>query len=65
MDTTIENLVHWYKKGFIDELRGNSSVESDKDDENSAYLIGANHAFLTDLPNDNKIAEILKQSLNQ
>ncbi len=38
------SLLHWYKKGFTDELRGSSSVESDNASENKAYSIGANHA---------------------
>jgi hypothetical protein len=60
MGTTTGNLVKWYKKGFVDEIRGSSSVESDNASENKAYSIGANHAALgAELCDDSKILELL------
>lgn len=43
-----QNLLEWYMKGFNDELRGTSSVESDYELENKAYRIGALHAIFGD-----------------
>ncbi len=61
MDTKTGDLVRWYKKGFVDELRGSSSVESDNAFENKAYSIGANHAALgAELCEDKKILEVLE-----
>lgn len=41
-------LLMWYMKGFRDELKGTSSVESDKEIENYSYRLGASHANYDD-----------------
>lgn len=42
------NLLKWYMKGFNDELRGTSTVESDNRIDMVAYNLGAQHAIIGD-----------------
>jgi len=42
------NLLKWYMKGFNDELRGTSTVESDNKIDMVAYDLGAQHAIIGD-----------------
>jgi len=39
-----KSLLEWYRKGFNDELRGNTTVESENAIEMKAYDIGAKHS---------------------
>jgi hypothetical protein len=43
-----ENLLKWYMKGFNDELRGSSTIESENKIEMIAYKLGAQHAIIGD-----------------
>ena len=43
-----DNLLDWYMKGFDDELRGTSTVESENKIEMIAYRLGAQHAIIGD-----------------
>jgi hypothetical protein len=43
-----DNLLDWYMKGFDDELRGSSTVESDNEIDMIAYNLGAQHAIIGD-----------------
>jgi hypothetical protein len=45
---TDKELLKHYMKGFNDELRGTSSIESDNELENKAYRIGALDAIVGD-----------------
>jgi hypothetical protein len=45
---TDKELLKQYMKGFNDELRGTSSIESDNELENKAYRIGALDAIVGD-----------------
>ena len=58
--------MEWYMKGFNDELKGTSSIESDNELENRAYLIGAVDAIAEDSKKLDKRSkeEILKQIKN-
>jgi len=64
MGVSDENILKWYMKGFKDELKGSSTVESDNLIENKAYTLGANHAVLgIDISNYNERdeKEIIKE----
>jgi hypothetical protein len=43
-----DNLLKWYMKGFDDELKGTSTVESDNKIDMIAYKLGAQHAIIGD-----------------
>jgi hypothetical protein len=43
-----DNLLQWYMKGFDDELKGTSTVESDNKIDMIAYKLGAQHAIIGD-----------------
>ena len=43
-----DNLLDWYMKGFDDELRGTSTVESENKIEMIAYRLGSQHAIIGD-----------------
>jgi high-affinity nickel permease len=43
-----ENLLKWYMKGFNDELKGSSTIESENKIEMIAYKLGAQHAIIGD-----------------
>lgn len=47
-DKDDDNLLDWYMKGFDDELRGTSTVESENKIEMIAYRLGAQHAIIGD-----------------
>jgi len=42
------NLLKWYMKGFNDELRGTTTIESDNKIDMVAYNLGAQHAIIGD-----------------
>lgn len=43
-----DHLLKWYMKGFNDELKGTSTVESDNEIDMIAYDLGAQHAIIGD-----------------
>jgi high-affinity nickel permease len=43
-----DNLLKWYMKGFNDELKGSSTIESENKIEMIAYKLGAEHAIIGD-----------------
>jgi len=43
-----DHLLKWYMKGFNDERRGTSTVESDNRIDMVAYHLGAQHAIISD-----------------
>jgi hypothetical protein len=43
-----DNLLKWYMKGFNDELRGTTTIESDNKIDMVAYNLGAQHAIIGD-----------------
>ena len=47
-DNYKDNLLKWYMKGFNDELRGTTTIESDNRIDMVAYNLGAQHAIIGD-----------------
>lgn len=47
-DEDNDNLLKWYMKGFSDELKGSSTIESENKIEMIAYRLGAQHAIIGD-----------------
>lgn len=60
-----DNLLKWYMKGFNDELRGTSTVESDNRIDMVAYHLGAQHAITGDDLSNEEIIDMIEDMYNK
>lgn len=65
-----QELLEWYKKGYNDERRGTTTVESEKAINNVAYDLGAERALILSFgffgePNEPSDEDIIKTIKNR